>query len=536
MSKSIFKSCVRRAGRLLGVAVLTASFAMVPTAHAAFELDANAKDDGGGDWQSHTTAGPGQTGVISDTGGVSIFTTGGSKDDNDTTQWRHKPAGSSPPKNNITNAYAIAKTVGSDLVIYAGLDRFSVEGTANVGFWFFQGDINAQPNGTFGPGKHVNGDLLVVAEYTNGGRVGAINVFVWRNGGLVQVVNNNQADCLVTGGALPCGRTNAGFVTLYWPYSGKNGATTPPQAEAGAFVEVGVNVSKIARDANLPTPCFTSFLAETRTSATASATLKDFVIGSFPVCGVNISSVCPGGAVNAAQTGFTWSYNGTVTNTGFGTLFDVKVYDSGADQQLNTADDKIHNFATLTGTQQFQGTFDTIGGTPNPSINIARVEAATSPGGARTVTAEQEQPVSCPPVQISPQLSVTKNCDTTLDTMSYPALVAVGANVSGMVCNIGAIGLKNVSVINDNGTPNDVGDDSTLLTGISLAPAGAANGADCKPYSAHYTPSSVNAGTVPTSVPGNASFSDTVRANGVDVLTSKSATQTTATASCPLCK
>jgi hypothetical protein len=49
--------------------------------------------------------------------------------------------------------------------------------------------------------------------------------------------------------------------------------------------------------------------------------------GAFPVCGIEITKTCPSSRLNDDQTAFIYSYNGTVTNTGFGTLYNVTVVD-----------------------------------------------------------------------------------------------------------------------------------------------------------------------------------------------------------------
>ena len=48
---------------------------------------------------------------------------------------------------------------------------------------------------------------------------------------------------------------------------------------AGEFLEEGVNLSALGLGS-----CFASFLAETRSSQSPTATLSDYVIGSFNTC------------------------------------------------------------------------------------------------------------------------------------------------------------------------------------------------------------------------------------------------------------
>ncbi len=80
------------------------------------------------------------TGVLTDPAPQSIYTTGGSKDTNDISKWRHRD-GSVPDKDDLTHAHAFGKQYGDDLYVYFGTDRFSNDGDAAIGFWFFQDDV-----------------------------------------------------------------------------------------------------------------------------------------------------------------------------------------------------------------------------------------------------------------------------------------------------------------------------------------------------------------------------------------------------------
>ena len=115
-----------------------------------------------------------------------IYTGGSTKDDLDTTGWRHT-TGSVPDKDNIEHAFAAmynncadGADAGSDpdQCLFFGLDRFARNGDAQVGFWFFKNDMTPQANGTFGS-AHAVGDILVLSNFTNGGVVGTIQVFKW---------------------------------------------------------------------------------------------------------------------------------------------------------------------------------------------------------------------------------------------------------------------------------------------------------------------------------------------------------------------
>ena len=295
-----------------------------PTATALpaniFELDGNTVDAAGGgdDWDT-LFAGLGSstafTGVIPDLAGQTIFVTGGSKDDLDVSSWRHT-AGSVPDKDEITNAYAAAYLApdgpdqGSalDLILYFGSDRFAQNGTANVGFWFTQQTVAPIAGGLFS-GAHETGDTLVLSEFTNGGAVSTIQVWEWdpdaigvtcpsnvttadegcvdNEGNLVLELASGNADCdsaAILSNA--CANVNSAPITVPWGYLAKGNNAVDHVVPTGGFIEGGVNLSALRGGTQ---PCLSNFLAETRSSASIDAQLKDFVRGDFELCEADIS-------------------------------------------------------------------------------------------------------------------------------------------------------------------------------------------------------------------------------------------------------
>ncbi len=80
-------------------------------------------------------------------------------------------------KIDIMNAYATSYNAGNQEFLYFALERNANTGTADVGFWFLQDEnvnCNSPGGNTAFSGAHVNGDLLVVSEFTNGGSVSTI--------------------------------------------------------------------------------------------------------------------------------------------------------------------------------------------------------------------------------------------------------------------------------------------------------------------------------------------------------------------------
>ncbi len=295
-----------RLWRLAAAGVLASAVVAVGAAPSSavhdlglFELDNNAVNGAaaGDDWNNVLLGNGGasidNTGVLVDPAGTTIFTTGGSKDDLDTTQWRHT-SGSVPDKDEITDAYAASYVAADgDRIIYFGMDRFAQNGSANIGFWFFQNEVALNPNGTFS-GAHTVGDVLILSEFTNGGAVSSIKVYEWvgtggdTNGTLNLLFSQENADC----DAIPagtdhdvCATVNGSPTASPWAYTPKQGPSgTFP---AGAFFEGGINLTELFPGA---VPCFSSFLAETRSSPSIDATLKDFVLGSFGECATTLTT------------------------------------------------------------------------------------------------------------------------------------------------------------------------------------------------------------------------------------------------------
>ncbi|HZM73583.1 MAG TPA: hypothetical protein VFC71_09435 [Candidatus Polarisedimenticolia bacterium] len=243
-----------------------------------------------------------------------IFTGGGSKDDLDIAAggvagatvgpWQHT-AGAVPDKDNIENAFAAAYSCPDyvnpdpnssenedadnlpDLCLYFGLDRFARNGDAQVGFWFLKEDLNADPDGSFSS-PHSVGDILILSDFTNGGAVSTIRIFQWvgTGGDTDGTLDNvaNQVACSNSTADIACASANTSVVPSPWFYDAKAGPDG--SFPLGSFFEGGVNLNSLGLDIG----CGGSFLAETRSSQSVDATLKDFALGDFALCDVSLTS------------------------------------------------------------------------------------------------------------------------------------------------------------------------------------------------------------------------------------------------------
>lgn len=503
-----------------------------------FELDGDAIDASAGapdDWQTiNAVAGTGaaggaiaHTGVLADPGSASIFTGGGSKDVRDISAWR-RTDGSVPDKDNILNAYAAAYKDGDDhLILYFGADRFSTEGDAQLGFWFFKNNIT-ENGGNFN-GVHAVGDVLVLVNFEQGGTVPLVEVLEWVGGKNPLSVKFplTAVACSTSADLAACAITNPVNAQLYWSYTPKfdTGAadTAPPQA----FFEGGIDVTELVPGST----CFATFLAETRSSSSETAQLKDYVIGAFPVCGISVTKTCEvvrlATAEDDTDKSFIAEFHATVTNTGAATIpagTEITVVDD-AGTPGDTSDDvtELHvlpvALATGESTDPIDGVFPT---DDNPPHNTVTASAVI---GGVTVTAAPYD-VDCTALNVNPALFIEKDCTTALSDEGD--VIAVKVSFNGRVCNTGDVPLtvdvsddKDGSQLSDvvlaAGFPCASSDDCLVANG---GPGGTCRGADagegilgvcdpeddsvCRTFGGDYLPSQTT-----TTTPGDAVFSDT---------------------------
>jgi len=243
--------------------------------------------------------------------GPSTFTVGSTKDHLPIDGWFHT-SGASPDKAEILNAYAAKAIDGTDQLIYFGMDRYAVDGSTDVGFWFFQDAVYACPDPDAGDacdgvpdgefaGEHIPGDILILGTFTQGGATTNIRVFEWVASGGSEQANIDGplgafGDCVPgTPGDDGCATVNNTSIPVPWNYTFK-GASAGGWIPAGGLYEGGVNLTALEIEG-----CFTSFLAETRSSPEITAILKDFALGEFEACDSDLTTT-PADASGTALT------------------------------------------------------------------------------------------------------------------------------------------------------------------------------------------------------------------------------------------
>lgn len=430
------------------------------------------------------------------------------------------------------------------MILEFGADRKATNGDANIGIWFTQASVGLDPNnpGHF-TGTHMYGDTFIVSAFSGGGGVSTVTAYFWDPSGGGADNNNPQvgecadsnlrvlfksADvCGPTSKA--CAITNSANVPVAWDYTPKFGS--PGVIPAGGFFEGGINLTQVFLDVGVTQlPCFASFLFETRSSTSIDAVLKDFVAHSFPLCGISQTKACDGdGVLNSAGDMVTYSFKGTVSNTGVGTLYDVVIEDTlpGGGTQTIAVASSLGPAATANWT--FPNAYQT---SDLSVVNTAQAKAALTPGGAKVIISETASQVTCS-TTVNSAIKIDKNCSTTL--VDQGGLVAVKVAFAGNVCNDAFVKLTGVSLADDPAASF-----STPFTGLTLNPKGTAG--DCAAYAGTYLPSTV--GQQDGTVPGRYFFSDTIKVTAAtpalgpalpDAAGCGTGVKACATATCPIC-
>lgn len=478
----------------------------------------------------------------------SFFTGGGSKDTNGIQEgpWLYDTTNDQvPDKNDIVNAFAAAYVDDKGhTILYFGLDTYSVNGDSNAGFWFTRQDISLEPlapgasTGSF-VGEHENGDIFVAVAYTEGGTVGDIDVYEWvgddATGSLMLIASGkgcespdlvdvpasaNDADFDDDGDVDVCGVINKllpgedfGENPIY-NYANTLVANNPLlqnsyKYESGAMVEFGLDLNAVLGE---DIGCFSTFIAESRSSQSPTAQLKDFAMGSFDLCGVKVSKYCEA-ELNSVGNAANILFYGQVENIGavevVTTLeedigvFNVVCIDANDNGRCGVVWDPTANggaggwvigllevappgltglgtdtvsfnhasgvIVAYEGSYTDNGPFEDDNPNGGPGFDFTDTVMATSVFGSDMV--EDEATAVCSTVGI-PNIEITKSC-TNAAIENYNTFVA---DISGTVTNTGNVQLDNVQFSDStNAGPDAVNyaylrsDLTTFSEGDSLA-------------------------------------------------------------------
>jgi hypothetical protein len=235
-------------------------------------------------------------------------------------EWRCVRANNVTDKGDLVNTYAVAYVnAAGELILYFGAEKNDASGVNDIGVWFLQDEnVNCAGGGT-GPGNpfmgdHVVGDILLVAEFSNGGNTATITAYTWDPtnpaavNNLVQLGTSGRCGDAGIDDRL-CAITNVGAqVNPAWKTWDKDSGSLD-FVEAQQFYEGGINVSAFGLD-----PCVNKLLTNTRSSVSTTATLYDYSLQPFNVCnsksGVKFNDLDADGVKDAGEPGLGgWTIN-----------------------------------------------------------------------------------------------------------------------------------------------------------------------------------------------------------------------------------
>ena len=264
--------------------------------------------------------------------------------------------------------------------MYFGMEKFADNGNNNVAFWFLQSGAACVSTGgnTAWTGGHVDGDILIVSAFTNGGGVSGIDAYRWNGdddtGSLGATSIATGKDCKTTAGLdTICATTNSGALeendAIETPWLTANSADGVGHTlQPTEFFEGGINLTAT----NLADKCFNTFVGNTRSSQELGATLFDYTRGTL--------GGCTSGVVTTPSAG----QNGTVS--------------IGAGASISVTDSAV---ITATGVATFGGTVKfylcgplTLASTSNCSTGGEQIglplsgETVTGAAGTATVVSD----------------------------------------------------------------------------------------------------------------------------------------------------
>ncbi|MDQ1456480.1 MAG: hypothetical protein QOH28_2100 [Actinomycetota bacterium] len=233
-------------------------------------------------------------------------------------------SGNNPPKDDVSNVYAISHNTASANEVFFGGERIVNNGSSHIDFEFLQASLNI-PNpcaaGTMS-GHRTQRDLLLSTDFTNGGALSGYQLYSWSCNGKAPgtagydaakdaticdpAANGNPGSgdpqyVAVSNSVSSFGVNAANITCGGWVCRDGSGTGTPTLL-ANAFMEGGIDLTAAGF-----TGCISTFLPHTRSSPSFTSVLKDF---AGPVAFSNCKS--PTITTSQASAGVTSGANITV--------------------------------------------------------------------------------------------------------------------------------------------------------------------------------------------------------------------------------
>lgn len=218
-------------------------------------------------------------------------------------------------KNDLLQGFiAFEETTDGGVNVYAGAARDKNEGNENFGVWLLK-DRNVDCDPAAAPaddptnvggftGVHLDGDRLLVAEFTNGGTVGTVKTFIWNDPDGIPENGDETLDphgpastfcsqvtdghVIVNGSDVAvnaCGEVNGvNIIAPAWEPEitgcGKGQTAACGLLEPNMWGEIAAELLQPGEN-----ECFAKVMIETRTSQSITANLFDYMISNVDICG-----------------------------------------------------------------------------------------------------------------------------------------------------------------------------------------------------------------------------------------------------------
>jgi len=175
------------------------------------------------------------------------------------------------------------------VILYGGLERESPSGDSYVDFEFFQGPVALCGTPAVSPATHqpctsftgvrTPGDVIVSINFLKGGAIGDMQIRKF-DGTINNYPSTPNSDAVGggcfkadgTSGDDVCAFNNADTIGAGAWGAFDNHAGSITQLPANAFTEIGVDLTTVLGES----PCISTFMAKTRSSASFTSELKDF--------------------------------------------------------------------------------------------------------------------------------------------------------------------------------------------------------------------------------------------------------------------
>ncbi|MBI2865422.1 MAG: Ig-like domain repeat protein [Chloroflexi bacterium] len=220
------------------------------------------------------------------TGDPSVYTGAGSEVNGELFSSMTWGTGSVPNKDDVANAYALARRTANDYEIFFGAERVINNGDSHIDFEFLQAKNIAKVgtcSGSF-TGDRSQGDMLVAVDFTSGGTLGETKLYVWNclAEGSTQPAIGTVCNPPLHGKSVPHYQQTASTFVVFgvnsagdiqgggWASRNADGTQTTTVA-TNEFMEGGIDLAELGF-----TGCVNTFLPHTRSSQSFTAVLKDF--------------------------------------------------------------------------------------------------------------------------------------------------------------------------------------------------------------------------------------------------------------------